>query len=150
MLTEYLYRFLSVGVPPRKSDCIFVLAGRPERKTYGIDLWRQGYAPELILSVGRFEWRGFYKLDLPSDGDLRKLVDAVPPVERHFFVRLRASGADSMAVKKGRLGTLTEGLALAALLRGGPIRSLMIVSTSIHLRRTAFVFVLKRRSLCRK
>lgn len=117
-----------------------MLAGRHERKIYGIDLWHRGYAPELILSVGRFEWRSYYELGLPADGGLKQLVDATPPRERHFFVRLRASHAESTLIEKGRLGTMTEGRALAAVLRGGSIRSLMVVSTSIHLRRVALVF----------
>ncbi len=78
MIVEYLYRLLNIGESPQKSDCIFVLAGMHERKTYGIDLWRQGYAPQLILSVGRFEWRRFYTLGLPGDGGLRELVHATP------------------------------------------------------------------------
>ena len=137
---DSLYRFLNVGEPPRKCDCIFVLAGRPERKVYGIDLWRQGYAPELILSVGRFEWRGFYTLGLPADGGLKELIQATPPQERHFFVRIRESVAEARLTRKGRLGTMTEGRALAAQLRDGSIRSLMVVSSPIHLRRVALVF----------
>ncbi len=136
---DSLYRFLNVGEPPHKCDCIFVMAGRPERKVYGIDLWRQGYAPELILSVGRFEWRGFYTLGLP-DGGLKGLIQATPPEQRHFFVRLRDSGAEASLIRKGRLGTMTEGRALAAQLRDSPIRSLMAVSSAIHLRRVALVF----------
>jgi hypothetical protein len=140
LVAGYLYRFLNIESPPQKCDCIFVLAGKPERKVFGIDLWRRGYAPELILSVGRFEWRRFYSLGLPADGGLRQLVDATPPVERHFFVRLRDSQAKAILIPRGRLGTMTEGRQLATLLRGGAIRSLMVVSTSIHLRRTALVF----------
>lgn len=140
MVAGYLYRFLDIESPPQKCDCIFVLAGKPERKIFGIDLWRRGYAPELILSVGRFEWRRFYTLRLPADGGLRQLVDATPPKQRHFFVRLRDSQVKAILIPRGRLGTMTEGRQLAALLRGGAIRSLMVVSTSIHLRRAALVF----------
>lgn len=140
MVAGYLYRFLDIQSPPQKCDCIFVLAGRQERKVFGIDLWRRGYAPELILSVARFEWRRFYTLGLPADGGLRQLVDTTPPVERHFFVRLRDSQAKAILIPRGRLGTMTEGRELAMLLRQGSIRSLMVVSTSIHLRRTALVF----------
>lgn len=140
MVAGHLYRFLDIQSPPQKCDCIFVLAGRPERKVFGIDLWRRGYAPELILSVGRFEWRRFYTLGLPADGGLRQLVDATQPKERHFFVRLGDSQAKAILIPRGRLGTMTEGRELSALLRGGAIRSLMVVSTSIHLRRAALVF----------
>src|ERR1035438_7158796 len=36
-------------------DLIFVMAGRMERKHYGLELYRAGVAPQLVLSVGRFE-----------------------------------------------------------------------------------------------
>jgi len=139
-MPDFLHRFLDIGEPPRCCDCIFVLAGRPERKLYGIDLWHQGYAPELILSIGRFEWRAFYTLGLPSDGGLKELIQATPPRERHFFVRFRDSGAKASLVQKSRLGTMTEGRALASQLHDSPVRSLMVVSSPIHLRRVALVF----------
>src|SRR5262245_13733886 len=78
-----IYDYLSIGIAPRKADCIFVLAGRQERKVFGIQLWQQGYAPEVILSVGRFEWRRFYHLGLSGDGGLKAMVDRTPPVQRH-------------------------------------------------------------------
>ncbi len=141
MTTEHrLHSYLDISSKPSPCDAIFVLAGRHERKLHGIDLWRVGYAPELILSVGRFEWRRFHDLGLPGDGGLRKLVDSVPPVERHFFVRLWKDRAESLAVPKGRHGTLTEALAAASLLRGGEYRSLMVVSSGFHLRRVALAF----------
>lgn len=140
MIIERLYRFLDIGETPRKSDCIFVLAGMHERKPYGIDLWRQGYARELILSVGRFEWRRFYTLGLPDDGGLRKLVNATPPQKRHFLVRLHDAKAEAILIAVSRPGTMTEGRVLAAQLRREKLRSLMVVSSPFHLRRVALVF----------
>lgn len=139
-MASRIFRFLNIAETPQAADCIFVLAGRQERKVYGINLWRGGFAKELILSIGRYEWRQFYALDLPSDGGLKTLVDRTPPEDRHFFVRFRATDAEAVLVRRHRLGTLTEGRSLATQLRGEPIRSLMVVSTSIHLRRTALVF----------
>jgi uncharacterized SAM-binding protein YcdF (DUF218 family) len=139
-LDERLHNYLDIASKPSPCDAIFVLAGRQERKVHGVDLWRVGYAPELILSVGRFEWRRFYDLGLPRDGGLRKLVDAVPPVERHFFVREWKDRAEILAVAKGKYGTLTEALAAARLLREGEYRSLMVVSSAYHLRRVALAF----------
>jgi hypothetical protein len=63
-IVQSLYDFLDVGKSPRPADCIFVLAGKEERKAYGIKMWRFGYASQLILSVGRFEWRKFGELGL--------------------------------------------------------------------------------------
>jgi hypothetical protein len=61
-------------------------------------------------------------------------------VERHFFVREWKDRAESLAVKKGKYGTLTEALAVAVLLWDSPCRSLMVVSSAIHLRRVALAF----------
>jgi uncharacterized SAM-binding protein YcdF (DUF218 family) len=140
MLTGRIYKFLNIGERPQPADAIFVLAGQQERKVYGIELWREGFAPELILSIGRFEWRRFYQLGLPSDGGLRRLVEATPPTLRHFFLRFHGNGANAQWIRRGRYGTLSEGQALAETLRSAPPSSLMVVSTSIHLRRVALVF----------
>ena len=137
---DRLHDYLDISSKPEPCDAIFVLAGRQERKVHGLNLWRVGYAPELILSVARFEWRRFYELGLPRDGGLQKLVDAIPPIERHFFVREWKDRAESVAVKKGKYGTLTEALAVAVLLRGGEYRSLIVVSSAFHLRRVALAF----------
>lgn len=86
LCAQWLFDYLNTGEePPRPADCIFVLAGRHERKVYGIDLLRRDLAPELILSAGRFEWRGFYALDLPGDSGLLKLVEANRRSEGTFW-----------------------------------------------------------------
>jgi uncharacterized SAM-binding protein YcdF (DUF218 family) len=136
-LIERVYDFLNVGEPPGKADCIFVFAGQQERKSYGIQLWREKWAPRLILSVGRFEWRKFYSLGLPSDGGLKLLVESTAPRVRHFFVSFDGDDARSVLVKKGRYGTVTEAQGLSQLLKNEEVQSLMVVSTSIHLRRVA-------------
>jgi len=141
------YDFLNLGEPPRKVDVIFVFAGKPERKVYGIELWRQGYAKELIISVGRFEWRGYYDLDLPTDGGLKQLVEKTPPEQRHFFVLLSAGEATSCSVKIGKFGTLSEALALERIVEHKGYQSVMVVSTPVHLRRIVLAL---RRSFRRK
>lgn len=140
MLVERVYDFLSYGEPPLKAECIFVLAGKQERKTYGIELWKAAWAPELILSVGRFEWRRFYTLGFPRDGGLKELVDSTPPTERHFFVCFVTDDARAVRTKKGKYGTISEADALTVLLKGRRVRSVLVVSTSIHLRRVALAF----------
>ena len=54
--------FLDIAQAPEKADAIFVFAGREERKRLGVELFRSGYTPRLILSVARFEWRHFETL----------------------------------------------------------------------------------------
>lgn len=130
-----IYDFLDLGQEPEKVDCIFVYAGRPERKTYALELVQQGYADRIIFSVGRFEWRGFPRLGLEQDGGLRELVLKTPPQQRHFFVYMDGQQTQCFLIKKGKLGTLSEAAALAKFIRQENIRSLIVVSTAFHLRR---------------
>lgn len=130
-----LRRFLDIGRPPAKADCIFVFAGRPERKEFGLWLYRNGYADQIVLSVGRFEWRRFSHLGLPDDGGLLELVNQTPPVRRHFFVHLGQQGATCVLVPKRRFGTWTEASAISSWARKKHIRNLLVVSTGHHLRR---------------
>jgi uncharacterized SAM-binding protein YcdF (DUF218 family) len=139
-LAQRIYDFLDIGTSPHPADCIFVMAGRQERKIHGIKMWRSGYAPQMILSVGRFEWRKFSDLNLESDGGLLSLVGHIPPEKRHFLVRLARQETSCTAVRKGFLGTRSEARALAEYLRSLPIRSLLVVSSPVHLRRVALAF----------
>ena len=135
-----VYDFLNIGKAPKPADCIFVLAGRQERKVFGIHLWQQGFAPELILSIGPFEWRKFYQLGLTGDGGLKAMVDQTPPVRRHFFVRMNVKDASCQWIQPGWLGTWREARALDALLAEDSIGSLMVISDAVHLRRVAVAF----------
>ena len=127
--------FLDIARDPEKADAIFVFAGREERKRFGVELFRSGYAPRLILSVGRFEWRRFEALGLWSDGGLVDMVPTIHAPERHFFVHIERDRASCDAVHKGRLGTMTEARALAAVIDEAELRSVLIVSSPEHLRR---------------
>src|SRR6516165_4825557 len=42
-----LRNFLAKADSPKRSDVIFVLAGRPERKVYGLQLFREQFASRL-------------------------------------------------------------------------------------------------------
>ncbi len=139
-LAQAVYDFLDVGKSPRPADCIFVLAGKQERKTYGIKMWRFGYAPQLILSVGSFEWREFAKLGLESNGGLEAQVEQNPGKKRHFLIRLDRQDINCTPVKEGPVGTRSEARELAKYLRDFSIRSLLVVSSPVHMRRVALVF----------
>jgi uncharacterized SAM-binding protein YcdF (DUF218 family) len=139
-LAQSVYDLLDVGKSPRPADCIFVLAGKQEAKIYGIKMWRFGYAPQLILSVGRFEWRRFGDLNLESDGGLEALVAQTPAKKRHFLVRLDRQEAFCTQVQTGIGGTRSEARILAEYLRDMPVRSLLVVSSPVHLRRVALLF----------
>jgi hypothetical protein len=139
-IAQSIYDFLDVGRSPRPADCIFVLAGKQERKTYGIKMWCFGYAAQLILSVGRFEWRKFGDLGLESDGGLESLVAQIPAEKRHFLVRLDRQDTVCTPVRKGFFGTRSEAREVAKYLRDLSVRSLLVVSSPAHLRRVALVF----------
>ena len=64
------------------ADLIFVMAGRMERKQYGLELYRSGVSPKLVLSVGRFEVSKMTKLALECVDELIALRDQTPPDER--------------------------------------------------------------------
>jgi uncharacterized SAM-binding protein YcdF (DUF218 family) len=139
-IVQSLYDFLDIGKSPRPADCIFVLAGKEERKAYGIKMWRFGYAPQLILSIGRFEGRKFDALGLESDGGLVTQVEKIPPKKRHFFVWMDRQDAICTAVGKAYFGTRSEARELAKYLRNLPVRSLLVVSSPAHLRRVSLAF----------
>lgn len=128
---------LNVGEAPKPADCIFVFAGRPERKKYGLELYRQGYSSRIVFSVARFEWRRFCQLGLDDDGGLVPLVQRTPPEKRHFFVMLDQERATAFPIPKGRLGTWSEAAALARFVNEKGIKSILVVSSAYHLRRAS-------------
>lgn len=120
----------------QKCDAIFVLAGAAERKAYGLEMYRAGLAPRIVLSVGRFEIRRLPELALPAPLDLLSAVQSVPPPERHFFVEFSDGGVRYERTRVGRFGTLSEMAALAEWCAKNPeVRSLLVVSSGYHLRR---------------
>jgi uncharacterized SAM-binding protein YcdF (DUF218 family) len=136
LMLPLLRAWLSPGDAPRSADLIFVLAGRVYRKEYALELFRQGLAPGILFSVGRFEIRRFSKMALPVPLDLLKLAQELPPPQRHYFAFFEGQQVQTQHVLPGRFGTLTEIEALARWLGEHPeIRSVLIVSSGPHLRR---------------
>lgn len=130
-----LYDFLSPSEPPAPADAIFVFAGQMERKEYGIELWRRGLAPVLVLSVGRFEWRRVPLLGLPPESGLVALVERTPPPERHFFLEVDRGGASASLRPVLRFGTAGEAASLVDEAAARGWRTVLVVSTPFHLRR---------------
>jgi hypothetical protein len=116
-----------------KADAIFVFAGRESRKRLGVELWKGGLSDRLVLSVGRFEWRRFASLPLPSDGGLVDQVGKTEPRLRHFFVDVRPEGASCERIPLGRLGTWSEARALASFAAREGLGNLIVVSHRQHL-----------------
>jgi hypothetical protein len=131
-----LHAWLSSVDHARPADLIFVLAGQMSRKDFALQLFREGLAPRLLFSVGRFEIRRFSKLALPIQLDLLKLAQDVPPTQRHFFVLFQGRECHVEHVQPRRFGTLTEIAALASWLDANPeVQSLILISNETHLRR---------------
>jgi hypothetical protein len=135
-----LYDALTLKVDTRPVDLVFVMAGRMERKRYGLDLFHSGLAPALVLSVGRFEVSKLKALPLQGYEDLLRLRDQTPPGERHFFITMTSSGNRVERTKLAGLGTYAETVAFRDFLGNRDVRQVMVISTDIHLRRVALTF----------
>jgi hypothetical protein len=129
-----LRNFLFQADAAQQSDVIFVRAGRPERKVYGMQLFHQGIAPRLILSVGRFEVRKMDRLGFQRF-NLRDLTSRLPPDERHFFIDIVGDSPRVTVRGDAGKGTYAELLSLSRYLESDPVNSLLLVSTSVHLGR---------------
>src|ERR1035438_4258492 len=75
----WFYESLTRNDSVQPVDLIFVMAGRMERKHYGLELYRAGLAPRLVLSVGRFEVSKMSQLGLECVDQLKSLRDDTPP-----------------------------------------------------------------------
>lgn len=126
--------FLSLDDSPANCDLIFVLAGRPERKPYGWQLFRSGLAPRLILSVSRYEVRQTAQqpVEIP---ELLPLRDSTPASMRHFWIDFHGDNRTVSLAGLRETNTYWELYALGQYLESGFPRRIAIVSTSIHLRR---------------
>jgi hypothetical protein len=135
-MLRFLFDWLSRADSAAPADVIFVLAGHKSRKVLAIQLLRQGLAPRVLLSVGRFEIRRFPELGLPQTIDLLQVAQTIPPPQRHFFVLFEKEQFTIQRIPVRALGTLSEIDALADWLTVHPeISSLLVVSSSPHLRR---------------
>jgi len=135
-LLNRLYDWLAASDALQPSDVIFVLAGRECRKHFALELLRAGWAPTLLLSVGRFEIRRFSNLELPAELDMLAIASTTEPRRRHYFVEIGSGSAQAQRITLSRFGTLSEIRAFAVWLREhDAIRSATIVSSGFHLKR---------------
>jgi DUF218 domain len=135
-----LYKSLTQNDAVQPADLILVLAGRMERKQYGLELYRAGMAPRLLLSVGRFEVSRMHQLDLPGIDRLIAMRDGTPPDERNFFVEVDSTDVRIEKADLPRCSTYGEALALRRRLEPCRVSRVMVISTDVHLRRVASVF----------
>ena len=127
-------RFLDHQDPLAKSDLIYVLAGaRVERVLEGIELYKEGWAPRLVMSPGMME---LVELDLrqrgvmyPRDGDLARdtaIALGVP--------------ADAVSVLADAVDNTAHEAAALQRMFPGQLRRIIVVTSPYHSRRTGFAF----------
>jgi hypothetical protein len=119
------------------ADLIFVLAGRLERKIYGLELFQSGIAPRLILSIDRYEVSKIKRLELPFAEELVRLRDRTLPQERHFFVDMDRNAVRFEQINLFSKNTYGEILKLREYLQDEKIEHVMVISTDLHLQRVS-------------
>ena len=135
---ETLYAGLTRVDSVQPVDLIFVMAGRMNRKRYGFELYRQGVAPKLVLSVGRFEVSKMLQTEFAFADELAALRSATPPNQRHFFVSLDQFGTRMELASVPHWNTYGEVVGLMRHVEREHVAKVMVVSTDIHLRRVAY------------
>jgi uncharacterized SAM-binding protein YcdF (DUF218 family) len=134
---NWLYDRLTRNETPKPADLIFVFAGRMERKQYGLELYRAKLAPRLLLSIGRFEVSKMRPFALQKMDELIAARDRTPAEHRHFFYEIDGRGVRWQHARMRRWSTYGEVLALKEYLERGMPRSIIAVSSDLHLRRIA-------------
>jgi uncharacterized SAM-binding protein YcdF (DUF218 family) len=132
-----MYERLARNDAVRPVDLIFVLAGRLERKIYGLDLFHSGIAPRLILSIDRYEVSKTKRMDLPFADDLIRLRDRTLPQNRHFFVDMDRDALRIDQVNLFSRNTYGEILKLRDYVQDKQLQRVMVISTDLHLQRVA-------------
>jgi uncharacterized SAM-binding protein YcdF (DUF218 family) len=134
-LLYYGGRYLQHEDPLQKADAIFVLAGtRIERPLEAVELYKEGYAPLIVLSPGRPEageallrQRG---IRFPSEVEL----------ERDALVQLGIPAAAVLATSGYVDNTAQEADLLRSIVAERQWRRVIIVTSKYHTRRAAFAF----------
>jgi uncharacterized SAM-binding protein YcdF (DUF218 family) len=134
-LLYYGGRYLQHEDPLQKADAIFVLAGtRLERPFEAVDLYKEGYAPVVVLSPGRQEvgeallrQRG---IRFPSEVEL----------QRDALVQLGIPPAALVATSGYVDNTAQEANLLRAMVKTHHWTRVIIVTSKFHTRRAAFAF----------
>jgi uncharacterized SAM-binding protein YcdF (DUF218 family) len=135
LLLPFAGRLLSHEDPIEHADVILALAGaRVERWLEAVDLYKEGWAPRLVLSPGPAEpienqlrARG---VDYPRDGDLARdaaIALGVPP--------------DAVMVLPGPVdNTAQEAAVFKRIVAPSRITRVIVVTSPYHTRRTGYAF----------
>jgi uncharacterized SAM-binding protein YcdF (DUF218 family) len=134
-LFVYGGRYLQHEDALQKADAIFVLAGtRVERPLEALELYKQGYAPLVVLSPGRPE---------PSEMLIRERGIRFPSeaeLERDALVQMGLPPAAVLATSGYVDNTAQEASLLRAMVKARGWHRVIIVTSKYHTRRAAFAF----------
>lgn len=128
-------RFLQHEDPLSHADAIFVLAGtRAQRWLEAADLYREGYAPTIVLSPGIIEsgefWLRAHGIPFPTDAELA----------RDAMVKMGIPSSAIVTPLHNIDNTAAEGLLLRTLSRDHHWTRVIIVTSKYHTRRAGFAF----------
>ena len=128
-------RYLQHEDPLQKADAIFVLAGtRLERPLEAVELYKEGFAPVIVLSPGRPE---------PGERLLRERGIRFPlevELQRDALVQLGVPAAAVVATAGYVDNTAQEANLLRAMVEANHWKRVIIVTSKYHTRRSAFAF----------
>jgi len=134
-LALYGGRYLQHEDPLQKSDVIFVLAGtRVERLLEGYELYKEGYAPLIMLSPGRVE---------PGEAMLKARGIRFPSEEetgRDVLIQLGVPPAAIVAQSSSVDNTAQEATLLHDAVLSHGWKRVIVVTSKFHTRRAAFAF----------
>lgn len=127
--------FLIVQDPPQPADVIVVLSGSlPDRILEGVDLYQAHLAPRIVLTR---------EPPLPGIDALRARGVTLPEHHEQNLSIAQQLGvpADALMVIDQRTSsTIAEAAALLAVLRAQQVRSILLVTSKAHARRSAMIF----------
>jgi uncharacterized SAM-binding protein YcdF (DUF218 family) len=127
--------YLVLDEPLVKSDAIAVLAGtRAERWLEAVDLYREGWAPRIVLSQGQVEPAEA----LVRGGGVTFATDAERA--RAAMIQMRVPERDIVILPEILDNTAQEATAFHRLAEAEHWRRLIVVTSKYHTRRTSFTF----------
>ena len=134
-LPAYGGRYLQHEDPLQKADAVFVLSGtRVERLLEGVDLYKAGYAPAIVLSPGTIE---------DAEVALRARGNHFPAeaeLERDLLLQLGVPASAIVQVDGYVDNTAQEANLLRSMVKANHWRRVIIVTSKYHTRRAAFAF----------
>lgn len=126
-------RWLNNPDAPARVDAILVLAGSYQRPIHAGDLYRQGFAPLVLVSVPAND---------PAAVPLAALGVKLVPKEETYEQTLRAKGVPADRIQRlgtKSLSTVDEAFELRKRYAGKPAK-VLVVTSPFHVRRARMIF----------